>query len=180
MEAILSSAKHLVAVDLAGDEANWPGELFVEHFQRAQDAGLQVTVHAGEIAGAESVWQAIRELGAARIGHALRAVEDPALIDYMREHGIGIESNLTSNVQTSCVPDYASHPLRGFLQAGLLATINSDDPGISGIDLPHEYRLAAPAAGLTAEQIRQAQRNALSVAFLSPYDKRALQQRISS
>jgi adenosine deaminase len=95
-------------------------------------------------------------------------------LDYMVEHQIGIESNLTSNVQTSTVPDYASHPLRGFLERGLLATINTDNPGISGIDLRHEYEVAAPAAGLTAEHTHQAQRNALAVAFLAAYEREAL------
>lgn len=180
LEALLHCASHLVAVDLAGDEANWPAELFIEHFRHARDLGLQVTAHAGETAGPESIWQAIRDLGATRIGHALRAVDDPALMDFMLEKQIGIESNLTSNLQTSLVPDYASHPLRVFLEKGLLATINSDDPGISNIDLPHEYTVAAPAAGLTRAQIHQAQRNALDVAFLSPEDKQALQQRVAS
>jgi adenosine deaminase len=92
----------------------------------------------------------------------------------MAEHKIGIEANLTSNVQTSTVPDYASHPLRRFLELGLLATINSDDPGISGITLRYEYETAAPAAGLTPAQIRQAQRNAVEVAFLSEGEKRGL------
>lgn len=179
LEALLGHADHLVAVDLAGDEANFPGELFVEHFQRARDAGLRVTVHAGEIAGPGSVWQAIRDLGATRVGHALHAIEDPQLIDHMATHQIGIESNLTSNVQTSCVPDYPSHPLRVFLENDLMATINSDDPGISDIDLRHEYLVAAPAAGLTSEQIHQAQRNALSVAFISPEERQALQERVA-
>ena len=159
-----------------GDEAHLPGDLFVEHFRRARDAGWHITVHAGEIAGPESVWQAIRGLGAERIGHAVSAAQDPALMDYMAEHRIGIESNLTSNVQTSTVPDYASHPLRLFLEHGLLATINTDDPGISGITLPYEYDVAAPAAGLTPEQIRQAQRNALTAAFMSPEEAAAVQQ----
>jgi len=179
LEALLGHADHLVAVDLAGDEANYPGELFVEHFQRARDAGLRVTVHAGEIAGPDSVWQAIQDLGATRVGHALRAIEDPELIDHMATHQIGIESNLTSNVQTSCVPDYPSHPLRVFLEKNLMATINSDDPGISDIDLRYEYLVAAPAAGLTSEQIHQAQRNAFSVAFLSPEERQALQERVA-
>lgn len=174
LEALLAHRDGIVGVDLAGDEDNWPGEHFVDHFARARDAGLHVTIHAGEITGAGSVWQAIRELGATRIGHALRAVEDPDLLDFMATNRIGIESNLTSNVQTSCVPDYASHPLKGFLDQGLLATINTDDPGVSGIDLPHEYEQAAPAAGLTPEHIRIAQRNALEVAFLTPEEKEAL------
>ncbi len=155
----------LVALDLAGDEGNFPPELFIEHFRKARDAGLALTIHAGEAAGTESIWSAIRDLGATRIGHAVRAMEDPALLDYFAEHRICLECNLTSNVQTSTVTDYASHPLRGFLERGLLATINTDDPGISGIDLSHEYDIAAPAAGLTAEQVAQARRNAAVIAF---------------
>jgi adenosine deaminase len=174
LEALLAHRDALVALDLAGDEVLWPARHFAGHFRRARDAGLQVTVHAGEADGPESIWQSIRDLGATRIGHAVQAQHDPALIDYLAEHRIGIEANLTSNVQTRTVPDYASHPLRGFLERGLLATINSDDPGISGIDLPYEYRVAAPAAGLTPEQIRQAQRNALEIAFLPPEAKRRL------
>jgi adenosine deaminase len=174
LEALLQHRDRLAALDLAGDEANWPGELFVEHFQRARDVGWQITVHAGESAGPESVWQAIRELGATRIGHAVTAVEDPALLDYMAEHRIGVESSLTSNVQTSTVPDYASHPIKHFMERGLLATLNTDDPGISAIDLRHEYEVAAPAAGLTAAHTRQAQRNALAVAFLSADERDAL------
>ncbi len=165
LEALLAHRDALIALDLAGDEANWPGDLFVDHFKKARDVGWHITVHAGESAGPESVWQAIRELGAERIGHAVRAIEDPRLLDYMAEHRIGIEANLTSNVQTSTVPDYASHPLRAFLERGLLATINTDDPGISNIDLAYEYNVAAPKAGLTPKQIRQAQRNAADIAF---------------
>ncbi len=163
-----------MALDLAGDEANWPGDLFVEHFRRARDAGWAITVHAGEAAGPESVWQALRDLGATRIGHAVRAGEDPALLDHMAEHQIGIEANLTSNVQTSTVLDYLSHPLKDWMDRGLLATINSDDPGISAIDLPHEFDVAALAAGLDPEQIRQAQANALEIAFLSADEKATL------
>jgi adenosine deaminase len=174
LDALLQYRGRLAALDLAGDEANFPGDLFVAHLRQARDAGWQVTIHAGEIAGPESVWQAIRDLKAVRIGHAVRAMEDPALLDYLAEHQIGIESSLTSNVQTSTVPDYASHPLRTFLDRGLLACINTDDPGVSGIDLRHEYEVAAPAAGLTVEQARQAQRNALTVAFLSAEEKDVL------
>ena len=174
LEALLQARDRLTALDLAGDEANWPGELFRRHFSRARDAGWQITIHAGEAAGPESVRQAIRELGARRIGHAVAAAQDPALLDYMAEHQIGIESCLTSNVQTMTVADYASHPLRLFLERGLRATINTDDPGISAIDLPYEYEVAAPQAGLSAEQIHQAQRNALSIAFLSDEERQAL------
>jgi adenosine deaminase len=177
LEALLSQREHLVGLDLAGDEANFPGELFVEHFNKGREARWRITVHAGESAGAASVWQALRGLGAERIGHATRIGEDPALVEHMAEQGIGIEANLTSNVQTSTVASLAEHPLKGWLERGLKATINSDDPGISAIDLPYEFETAAPAAGLTREQIRQAQRNALETAFLSDEERQALVRR---
>jgi adenosine deaminase len=113
-------------------------------------------------------------LGAERIGHAVHALEDPRLIDYLREHQIGIESNLTSNVQTSTAADYASHPIKFFIEQGLKASINTDDPGISAIDLHYEYEIAAPKAGLSPAQIQQAQHNALETAFLSAEEKQAL------
>jgi adenosine deaminase len=177
LEALLQQRDAIVGLDLAGDEANWPGALFVEHLHRARDAGWHPTVHAGEADGAASIWQALRELGAERIGHAVAAVDDPVLMDYMAEHQIGVEANLTSNVQTRTVADYASHPARTFLERGMLVTLNTDDPGISGIDLRYEYEVAAPAAGLNRDQIRQAQRNALTVAFLPEDEKRALAAR---
>jgi len=174
LNALLHCRDKLVALDLAGDEANWPGAVFVDHFRRAREVGWQITVHAGEAAGPESVWQAIRGLGASRIGHAVSATQDPALLDYMAERQIAVESSLTSNVQTSTVPDYASHPIRLFLQHGLRVTLNTDDPGISAIDLRHEYETAAPAAGLTPEQIRAVQRHAVEAAFLSAGVRAAL------
>ncbi len=178
LEALLSQRDHLVGLDLAGDEANFPGELFAGHIQRGREVGWQITIHAGEAAGAHSVWQAVRQLGAARIGHAVHAIEDPALLDYLAEHRVGIESNLTSNVQTSTVIDYPHHPLRRFLEHGILATINTDDPGISNITLAYEYEVAAPAAGLNPAQIHQAQQNALEVAFLTTEEKRHLVEKL--
>ena len=174
LEALLTQREQLVALDLAGDEANFQGELFNKHIRRGRDAGWNVTVHAGEAAGPHSVWHAVRQMGAARLGHAVHAAEDPSLLDYLAEQRIGIEANLTSNVQTSTVPDYPSHPLRRFLEHGILATINTDDPGISNITLAYEYDVAAPAAGLTPGQIRQAQSNALEVAFLTQEEKESL------
>lgn len=176
LEALRSQRHAITALDLAGDEAHFPAVLFRDHFARARQAGWHITAHAGEIAGPESIWEAIKGLGAERIGHALRAVEDPALMDYLAEHRIGVESCLTSNVQTSCVADYPAHPLRIFLEAGIPATINTDDPGISGITLPYEYNTAAPKAGLTDLQISQAQQNALEVAFLNAAEKQALRE----
>lgn len=165
LDALMASRRHLVAVDLAGDEAGFPPELFESHFRRVRDAGLGVTIHAGEASGAASIRAAIDLLGATRIGHGVRAMEDPRLLDELREKQIGIECNLTSNVQTSTVSSLAAHPLRHFLNAGLLATINTDDPEISGITLDDEFLTAAPVAGLSAAQILQAKQNAVRIAF---------------
>jgi adenosine deaminase len=174
LEALLSHKADITGLDLAGDEARWPGELFVDHFRRGRDAGWAITVHAGEASGARSVWQALRDLGAERLGHATRAIEDPSLLDYLAEHGIGIESCLTSNIQTNTAASYASHPLRHFLDRGLLATINTDDPTVSDIDLDYELDVAAPKAGLSKEQVRRAQKNAVEIAFLSTHQKKEL------
>ncbi|MHB8806798.1 MAG: adenosine deaminase [Anaerolineaceae bacterium] len=174
LNALLTHKDDIIALDLAGDELHFPGELFVEHFKQARAAGWHAVPHAGEVLGPESVWQALRELGAERIGHAVHALPDPELMDYLAEHQVGIESNLTSNVQTSTVPDYASHPLKTFLEHGIPATINTDDPGISAIDISYEYQMAVEQVGLSMEQVRQVQHNALQVCFLSEPDKQAL------
>jgi adenosine deaminase len=174
LAALLSHREHLVALDLAGDEANFPAPLFTDHFRKGRDAGWRITIHAGEAGGPQSVWDAVRLLSAERIGHGTRAMEDPKLADFLAENRIAVEANLTSNVHTSTVPDLARHPLRQMLAHGLLASINTDDPGVSAIDLRHEFEMAAPAAGLAGEQIRQAQINALETAFLSAEEKAAL------
>ena len=179
LDALLTHKDDIIALDLAGDELHFPGKLFVEHFKKAREAGWHAVPHAGEALGPESIWQAIRELKAERIGHAVTAVQDPALMDYLAEHQIGIESNLTSNVQTSTVPDYASHPLKAFLEHDIPATINTDDPGISAIDINHEYDMAVERAGLSKEQVRQAQENALQACFLSKEEKLALVDNMS-
>ena len=174
LDALLTHTEKIVGLDLAGDEANFPPEWFDDHFQAAREVGWCITVHAGESAGPESVWTAVQKLGAKRIGHAVRAVEDPELLDYMGEHQIGIEANITSNVQTSSVASYESHPIRQFLEREILASINTDNLVISNIDLRYEFEVAAPAAGLTPEQILQAQRNALAIAFLSSEEREFL------
>ena len=99
-------------------------------------------------------------------------------MDFLAEHRIGIESCLTSNIQTSTVASLAQHPLKAFLEHGILATLNTDDPAVQGIELAHEYHHAAPAAGLSPAQIRQAQQNGLTIAFLSDAEKAAVRARV--
>lgn len=174
LDALLAHRDHLVAIDLAGDELKFPAALFEEHFRRARDAGLHATVHAGEVDGPESVWAAIKELGATRIGHGIHSLQDPKLVDYLCDHGIGLEVSITSNIHIGTVDDYRDHPVKNILEQGILANLNTDDPAISGIDLHHEYEVAAPLAGLTPAMTRQAQANALEMAFLSREEKHKL------
>jgi len=179
LDALLTHRDHLVAIDLAGDEMKFPAGLFRSHFKRARDAGLGVTVHAGEVGGPDSVWAAIRELGATRIGHGIRSLEDPELVEYLLKHRIGLEVNITSNLHIGAVKNYSSHPVRQIMERGLLANLNTDDPAISGIDLRHEFEIAAPQAGLSPRMTRQAQVNALEMAFLPDDEKRALKKKKS-
>ncbi|OAT20540.1 adenosine deaminase [Proteus myxofaciens] len=179
LNGLLAHQESITALDLAGDELGFPGHLFQSHFNRARDTGWNITVHAGEAAGAESIWHAINKLGASRIGHGVKAIEDPRLMDYLAEHQIGIESCLTSNIQTSTINSLAEHPLKTFLDHGIIASLNTDDPAVEGIELAYEYNVAAPAAGLTPQQIRQAQINGLTMAFMSQAERDALIKKVS-
>ncbi len=174
LDAILTHKDKLVAVDLAGDEGNYPGEWFVEHFAKVRDAGLAITVHAGEAVGAHSVWQAINELGASRIGHGVNAINDDKLVAHLAKQHIGLEICLTSNLQTNTIPDLSKHPIKAFLAAGVPVNLNTDDPGISAIEIENEYEVANRDVAMTPSEISQTQRNGVAMAFLSDADKNAL------
>ena len=171
LDALLAHRHHITALDLAGDERNWPASLFTEHFRRGRAAGWAITVHAGEAGDAASVRSALRDLGADRIGHGTHAIDDRELLDELARRRVGVEAALTSNVQTATVSSYAAHPIKRFLAHGIVATINSDDPVISGIDWSHELAVATPAAGLDDAEIAQCLRNALDVAFLGAAER---------
>lgn len=178
--AVRCRDRGVVALDLAGDELGFPGALFVDHFRRAADAGLHRIAHAGEASGPDSVRQAVEGLGAERIGHGIRAIEDPAVVELLVERGIPLEVCPTSNVHTSTVPSLAAHPLPALIAAGVTATLNTDDPAISGIDLAHEYRVAREEMGLSEATLLALQRNALAAAFLSDRERRDLAAGLAS
>jgi len=174
LDGLLAHKDHLIAIDLAGDEYNFPGEMFVDHFKQVKDAGLNITIHAGEAAGPESIWQAINDLNAQRIGHGVLSYKDERLLDYMQENNIGVESCLTSNYQTGTIKDLSKHPLKIFLARGLSVCLNTDDPAVQGIELKHEYQLASDVLEFSDTQITQLQKNALNMSFLSEKEKQAL------
>lgn len=137
----------VVGFDLAGGEAGHPPELHREAFDVAARGGLGITVHAGEAAGWESIFEAIHSCRASRIGHGTRLHENPELLAYVRDRRILIEANITSNVQTHAVSDAASHPVRGYVEAGLAVTLCTDSWLMSGVSLTDEYLLAERALG---------------------------------
>jgi adenosine deaminase len=165
LQALLRAKDDIVALDLAGDEKGFPAINFKDHFKLARDAGWNITVHAGEADGAQSIWQAIDALGATRIGHGVAAREDAALMDFMANNDISIECCLTSNFQTGACTDIAEHPITTFMEKGIVVTLNTDDPGVSGIEIADEYQLAREVVGLSVEQLEQIQLNGVGVAF---------------
>jgi adenosine deaminase len=178
LETVEIAARYLdrgvAGIDLAGDEATYPANLFYPAFQRARELGVPATVHAGEAGSPERVWEALSRLGAMRIGHGLSICEDPKLLRHMRVHRIPIELCITTNLQTCSVPEIQSHPFPRYWKEGLLVTLSTDDPGVSDIDLPYELNLVAREYGLGWEDLKRLTLNSLEAAFLPEDDRTAL------
>jgi aminodeoxyfutalosine deaminase len=155
----------VVALGLAGTEAGYPPETFEPWFERARAAGLHSAPHAGETAGPDSIWGALKTLGAERLGHGVRAVEDPKLVDYLVEHRIPLEVCPTSNIRLGVYPSYAEHPLRQLVDAGALVTISTDTPAVFGITLTDELALLESDFGLRADVIQTLTKNAFEASF---------------
>ncbi len=168
------AGRGLDAIDIGGDEAGFPAEQFAGLYRDALAAGLQVTAHAGEAAGPESVWAAIRLLGVKRIGHGVRSVEDPKLLTVLRAEDVTLEVCPTSNVRTGVVASYEEHPLRRLWDAGVRVTISSDDPAMFRTSISQEYEVARQAFGFDEAELLHATRNAIEAGFCSEETKRAL------
>ncbi|EFQ84637.1 adenosine deaminase [Aeromicrobium marinum DSM 15272] len=162
----------LVSFGLGGPEIGVPRPQFAPHFDAARAAGLRSVPHAGESTGAETVWDAVRHLGAERIGHGIAAADDPALMAHLVEHGISLEVCPTSNVCTRSVESMADHPLPALVEAGVTVTINSDDPPMFATTLNEEYAVAADLLGLDAAGVAELARTAVRESF-APDDTKA-------
>ncbi len=172
--AFSRAGRGIVGLDLAGDEVNYPLQPFVGLLREARREGLGVTVHAGEAAGAESVRQAVEELGAKRVGHGVRAIEDSGVVELLRHAGVTLEMCPTSNIHTATVPRLARHPLRAFHTRGVQVTINTDDPSISSTTLTDEYMVAIREIGISLSQLDAIIRNGVRAAFLNDEEKERL------
>ncbi|MFC8585483.1 adenosine deaminase [Streptomyces sp. NPDC057217] len=161
----------LVSFGLGGPEIGVPRPQFKPYFDRARAAGLRSVPHAGETTGPETVWDAIRELGAERIGHGTSSVQDPELLAYLAEHRIALEVCPTSNIATRAVATLDEHPIGRMVDAGVLVTVNSDDPPMFGTDLNSEYAVAARLLGLDERGLAALAKNAVEASFLDAAGK---------
>ena len=164
-EAIRLKDRNVVGIGLGGDERRAPPEQFRDVYALARDAGLRLTVHAGETVGPESIWGALRELKADRIGHGLHAVEDPVLVRYLAEHQVPVEVCISSNVLTGCCTSLDRHPVRKLFDAGVLITLNTDDPEMFHTTLNQEYQIAQQVCGFSDDELRQVAENSFRAAF---------------
>lgn len=174
--ALAAREQGVVALGLSGTEGCFPPEPFQATFARAREAGLGCTPHAGELAGPQSVWVALRLLHADRLGHGVRSVEDPALVEHLRQHQVPLEVCPTSNVRLGVYADYGAHPLRRLWDAGLYITVSSDDPPLFDTDLNREYAVLIDHFGFQAGELEQISLNGLRASFLPPGRKDALER----
>lgn len=170
----------VVAWSIGGNEIGNPPEPFAEVFAAARQAGLQVMAHAGEVVGPASVWGAVDVLQSARIGHGIRAIDDPRLIAHLRTRGTVLDVSPSSNLYTGAASSWTMHPLRRLYDAGVIVTINTDDPTFFHTTLSSEFRLAVKHFGFTADDLVQVTRNAVFGSFLPAAEQAALWQEIEA
>lgn len=168
----------VVAFGLGGDEARGPAEIFQDIYREARDLGLHSVAHAGETVGAESVRQAVELLGAERIGHGLAAARSPEVCALLRERQIPLEACPTSNLAMGLIPRWEDYPLPAFLEAGVILTLNSDDPALFDTSIEGEFLQAAQSFSLSRQQVAGLCENAVRAAFLPAEEKQLLLEEI--
>ena len=176
--ATQSAPDALIGFGLGGPEVGVPRAQFRPHFEAARAAGLHSVPHAGETTGPETVWDAIRLLGAERIGHGTSAAQDPALLAHLAEHRIPLEVCPSSNIATHAVESLAEHPITAFRDAGVVITVNSDDPPMFGTTLTREYEVAADLLGLDQQGLADLAKSAVAASFLDDTGKARLIEEI--
>lgn len=172
--------KGVVALDLANDEFHFPPGPYAAVFQKAKDAGLNITVHAGEAGGADNVKVSIEDLKADRIGHGVRTYQDPEVEKMVKDQGIVLEMCPTSNVQTGATESMDSHPFKKYYDEGIKVTINTDDPGVSDITLSDDYYKVMDQFGFGLGDLEKIILNSVDAAFLPEGEKSAMRAKFGS
>ena len=172
--ALVEQPAGLISFGLGGPEVGVPRPQFKPYFDKARAAGLHSVPHAGETTGPQTIWDALRDLGAERIGHGIAAAQDPQLMAYLADHEIPLEVCPTSNVRTRAVASIDEHPLPALVAAGVPVTVNSDDPPMFGTTLEEEYAVAARLLGLDAAGVAGLARAAVHASFLPAAGKSRL------
>jgi adenosine deaminase len=181
LEELYETKDHgVIGIGIGGSEQKFPPELFEDVFRRAREMGFHTTAHAGEAAGAESIWGAVRSLEVERIGHGTRAEEDDLLLEYLVEHQIALEMCPLSNVATNVVDSIGNHPVRRYFDRGLLVTVNTDDPMMFHNSLAQEYRALADTFGFARDEIRAVILNGVKASWLPEERKRELAESFQS
>jgi len=170
-EAIQLKSHNVVGIGIGGDERRAGPELFRDVYAHAGSHGLKLTAHAGETVGPESIWSAVRDLKADRIGHGLHAIDDPELVRYLANNQIPVEVCITSNLVTGCCRHLAEHPVRKLFDAGVLVVLNTDDPDMFHTSVTREYEIARDVFGFTNDQVRELAKNSFRASFL-PEDRK--------
>jgi len=171
---LLKHSDSIVGIGLGGDERRAAPQLFRDVYARATSEGLRTTIHAGETVGPESIWSALRALHPDRIGHGLRAAEDPALVAYLAEKQTPVEACISSNVMTGCCSSAEEHTARTLFEAGVLVTLNTDDPDMFRTTLVREYQVAADALKFNESELCDLAKNSFRASFLPQKRKQEL------
>lgn len=173
-EATPFLGRGVVGVGLGGSEQKSPARAYAELYAEAGKRGFRLTAHAGEALGPEAVWGVIDELGVERIGHGVRACEDPALVEVLKERRLPLEVCVTSNVKTGVYPSVTAHPIRSLFEQGLAVTVNSDDPTMFHTTLSDEYLVLLRDLGFTPEDLKTLSLNGVEASFLPEAEKSGL------
>jgi len=176
LDWIEGKGDNIVAVDIGGSERGFPPEPYKPVYSRAREMGLRLVAHAGEAAGPESIWGAVKQLDVERIGHGTSAIKDPDLMTYLRDNSVTVETCPVSNMRTNAVPSVREHPVRAFYDSGIRVTVNSDDPSMFGTDMNNEYVQLHEQLGFTVPELFQISLNAVDSAFLPDKEKIRLRE----
>ena len=166
--------KGVIGIGLDGSEQTFPADPYESVYKEARQRGFRLTAHAGEAVGPESIWVVIKKLGCERIGHGVRAKEDPQLVSFLKERQIPLEICVFSNVKTKVFESVETHPIRQYFEDGLMVTVNSDDPTMFNTSITQEYLLLTQKLGFTLKGIRHLTMNGIEASFMSDKYKESM------